>query len=88
VSKICTTVTENQSRKEQNWWVGRSYTAARRKVPRGVDAAPVVVVDGGGGGGGGGRRGDSDEAPRRIPDGGPPDVAHRSACGKKVEGFI
>ena len=58
-------------------------TAARRKIPRGVDAALVVV-----GGGGGGRRGGSDEAPRRIPDGGPPDVAHRSARGKKVEGFI
>ena len=29
-------------------------TAARRKIPRGVDAALVVVVVGGGGGGGGG----------------------------------
>ena len=39
-------------------------------------------------GGRGGRRGGGDEAPRRIPDGGPPDVAHRSARGKNVEGFI
>ena len=29
-------------------------TAARRKIPRGVDATLVVVVGGGGGGGGGG----------------------------------
>ena len=39
-------------------------------------------------GGRGGRRGGNDEAPRRIPDGGPPDVEHRSARGKKVEGLI
>ncbi len=30
-----------------------AYTAARRKISRGVDAALVVVVIGGGGGGGG-----------------------------------
>ena len=62
-----------------------AYAAARRKVPRGIDAALVV---GGGGGGEGGRIGDGNEAPWRIPDGGPPDIAHRSARGKKVEGFI
>ena len=39
-------------------------------------------------GGKGGRRGGGDEAPRRIPDGGPPDVAHQSTRGKNVEGFI
>jgi hypothetical protein len=31
-----------------------AYTAARQKVPRGVDAVLVVVVVGDGGGGGGG----------------------------------
>ena len=39
-------------------------------------------------GGRGGRRGGGDEAPRRIPDGGPPDIEHQSAGGKNVEGFI
>jgi hypothetical protein len=51
----------------------------------GVDAALFVVV---GGRGRGGRRGGGNKAPQRIPYEGPPDVVHRSARGKKVEGFI
>jgi len=63
-----------------------AYAAARRKVPHDTDAA--LVVGGSGGGEGGSRIGDGNEAPWRIPDGGPPAIAHQSARGKKVEGFI
>ena len=49
----------------------------------GVDAALFVVVSGRGRGG---RRGGGNEAPQRIPYGGPPDVTHWSARGKKSGG--
>jgi hypothetical protein len=65
VSKICTTVTEKsvtQRAKSVDWSVGLiveekmvAYTAARQKVPHGVNAA-LVVVGGGGGEGGEERR--------------------------------
>ena len=64
MSKICTTVTEKsvtQRAKLVGWSVGLiveekmvAYTAARRKVPCGVNAA--LVVGGGGGGEGGEER--------------------------------
>jgi len=39
-------------------------------------------------GGGGGGRGGGNEAPRRIPDEGPPGVEHWSAHDKNMEGLI